>query len=402
MLSFYSAHSDAVNSYKAGLAVASSALPKTVAAGDVKQIIFHVSSGHKIAEVVRAFHDVYPQAEVVGCTVCGLSSNDYVSEAIRCLAATFITGSADEISCISKQGITPDNSTEIAQQAAKVLFKQMPNAKFVMALGPGFSINSTDVITGIENVFGTDIVVCGGLAGASGKGAPVAIHNDISSEQLLTLIAFDDETLAVEQVSHHGMSIDEDYNFTVTKAQGNCVLELDNKPAWPTLLASLDLPMDMTPIETIPVMALGTKLSAQEQLAYHNTCRLYAPFELSDDGQACYFQNEIAEGTQLFSCQRDEPFIFSGLSHQLEKLKTQIAGREIVSVFQTDCVARGYKQQSEISKVEITELMQTALLTSTHFAWLGMYGFGEYGRLNGKNMFHNYTTTLTAFVRKSR
>jgi hypothetical protein len=32
--------------------------------------------------------------------------------------------------------------------------------------------------------------------------------------------------------------------------------------------------------------------------------------------------------------------------------------------------------------------------------WLGVYGFAEFGMLNGRNRFHNYTTTLSAIVEK--
>ena len=32
-------------------------------------------------------------------------------------------------------------------------------------------------------------------------------------------------------------------------------------------------------------------------------------------------------------------------------------------------------------------------------AWLGMYGFGEFARLGGKNTYHNYTTALYVITR---
>jgi len=31
--------------------------------------------------------------------------------------------------------------------------------------------------------------------------------------------------------------------------------------------------------------------------------------------------------------------------------------------------------------------------------WLGMYGFGEFARLGGKNTYHNYTTALYVIYR---
>jgi small ligand-binding sensory domain FIST len=33
--------------------------------------------------------------------------------------------------------------------------------------------------------------------------------------------------------------------------------------------------------------------------------------------------------------------------------------------------------------------------------WLGMYGFGEFTQLAGRNFFHNYTTSIYCLTRRS-
>jgi small ligand-binding sensory domain FIST len=44
--------------------------------------------------------------------------------------------------------------------------------------------------------------------------------------------------------------------------------------------------------------------------------------------------------------------------------------------------------------------MQTPLFGGAAVGpWLGMYGFGEFARLGGRNQFHNYTTALYVITR---
>ena len=68
--------------------------------------------------------------------------------------------------------------------------------------------------------------------------------------------------------------------------------------------------------------------------------------------------------------------------------------RKIVAVFHADCGARGRLTLDRIAKDEIVREMQRPLFGDATGPWLGMYGFGEFARLGGKNEFHNYTTAL--------
>jgi hypothetical protein len=51
-------------------------------------------------------------------------------------------------------------------------------------------------------------------------------------------------------------------------------------------------------------------------------------------------------------------------------------------------------------KDEIIAMMQNAFQNEGETPpWLGMYGFGEFCPLCGKNMFHTYTTSLLVLYR---
>ena len=53
-------------------------------------------------------------------------------------------------------------------------------------------------------------------------------------------------------------------------------------------------------------------------------------------------------------------------------------------------------------KDEIIAMMQSSLSNDGEVPpWLGMYGFGEYARLDGKNAYHNYSTALMVLYREA-
>jgi small ligand-binding sensory domain FIST len=84
------------------------------------------------------------------------------------------------------------------------------------------------------------------------------------------------------------------------------------------------------------------------------------------------------------------------MKHLVEK----IGDKEVVSVFHTDCAARGRALFNKILKDEIIHKMQFPVTKDKQIPWLGMYGYGEFTLLGGKNRFHNYTTSLYVLVRK--
>ena len=85
------------------------------------------------------------------------------------------------------------------------------------------------------------------------------------------------------------------------------------------------------------------------------------------------------------------------LPHELVE---RTGGQRPVAVFQTDCGARGRLMLDRVSKEEIVADMQRPLFGAETGPWLGMYGFGEITQLGGRNMFHNYTTSLYVFTRR--
>ena len=104
-------------------------------------------------------------------------------------------------------------------------------------------------------------------------------------------------------------------------------------------------------------------------------------------------------GTRLSLMRRDEDRIFRNLDTTMGQLIGRMGGAAPVAVFQTDCGARGRLMLDRVSKEEIVANMQRPLFGDACGPWIGMYGFGEITVLGGRNVFHNYTTSLYVFFR---
>jgi small ligand-binding sensory domain FIST len=84
----------------------------------------------------------------------------------------------------------------------------------------------------------------------------------------------------------------------------------------------------------------------------------------------------------------------------MRRLETMVDGREIVVVFHVDCLARGRLTFDKVSKDEIIAKLQKPLIGDRDVPWLGLYGYGEYCPLAGRNSLHTFTTSLFPVVRR--
>ena len=113
-----------------------------------------------------------------------------------------------------------------------------------------------------------------------------------------------------------------------------------------------------------------------------------------------YYATNCPVGTELWLTTRDEELIFREMDRIVQEMNKRANGKKPVAVFHADCLARGRFLFDRIIKEELVNRMQYPFFTDGECPpWLGMYGFGEFARLGGKNTYHNYTTALYVIYR---
>lgn len=398
MLSFHSASVRSVNSERAiaeCLDVAfEGAIPQ-----DCRCVIINATLGHRLGKLSAAVKKQLPDTIVVGSSCSGVIGREGVGESMNEVAIMAICGPKEECAVASVREIYGSNAYEKGLELANSLYAQVPKASSLYLLCPGIDIANDLVLKAFSEVYGESLTIFGGISSDNMRGLiNHQCHDEIESEHDAWAIGFADPTLHSITRATHGFST---YGnpLVVTKASGNRIIEFDGKPAWPEYLERLALPKEATGGDSIPIGALGEMLPAALAEEYGNTHILRVITKYDDDG-TMYYPVTCQEGLQLWLTVRDEELIFSEQRRALEYMRQQIAGKTSIAVFQTDCLARGRYLFNKVVKDEIIAMIQGALASQQGTPpWLGMYGFGEYAKLGGKNTYHNYSTALLALYR---
>ena len=173
-----------------------------------------------------------------------------------------------EVAAVFRDGLDRTNGKEIAIDAAKELRDTLDGVTSIAVFTAGFDVTGDDVIAGIEEVFGPDVALVGGIAADNGKArGSFQFHGESVTEHGLILIGMADTSLELLWVAHHG-SIPIGEPFEVTASEWGHVKEFGGKPAWPQVMERLGLPVDTPTDETIALAGMGIELPGSEQDEY--------------------------------------------------------------------------------------------------------------------------------------
>jgi hypothetical protein len=364
---------------------------------DIDVMLIHTTVGHNFKEMLDVAAAQCPNATVVGCTGSGVIHSEGVSEAMRAMAIMTIQG--PEVAAVFRDGLDRTNGREIAIDAAKELRDRLGDVTGIAVFTAGFDVTGDEVIAGIEEIFGPDVALIGGIAADNGKArGSFQFHGQSVTEHGVILIGMADKSLELLWIAHHGSSpIGEP--FEVTDAQWGHVKAFGGEPAWPQIMERLGLPVDTPNDETIALAGMGIELPGSEQSEYDNSHIMRVPLQTDDEG-GFFLPTNIPIGTKLSLMQRDEEKIFEGVDKMMSRLNDKVDGREIVAVFHADCMARGRYTLYRVLKDEIITKMQYPLVQDSEVPWLGLYGYSEFCPLGGKNQFHSYTSSIFPLVRR--
>jgi hypothetical protein len=297
-------------------------------------------------------------------------------------------------------GLFGNTSFDKGVELARQLQKAPKPVRMVYLLASGIDIANDRVIAGIESVLGPEVTIFGATSSDQMKG--VATFQAVDGQRYqhgAFAVGIWDPSLEVDTHATHGFVAAGD-PLTVTRTQGNRIVEIDGKPAWPEFLRRLGLEDGASEGDTIPIGALAERLSPALAKEYGNDHILRVVTHHTDDGHIIY-ATDSAAGAQLWLTERDEERIFSDMDRMLKVMRHGREGQQPVAVFQADCLARGRRLFNRVIKEELVHRMQQPFAHDGDVPpWFGMYGFGEYARLGGRNTYHNYTTALAALYRK--
>lgn len=394
MLSFSSASTRMVNTRRGVLECMEVAMGNRAHEADL--IILHASIGHDFKEMIDQAKELAPNARILAASCCGVVGKEGVSESMKDIALMAVSG--QEIAISSVSDINGSNSYEQALKMAKELHAQSAQINMIYFLGSGIDIANDQCIAAFESVFGESVTIFGATSSDNMKGfVSYQAIDDQVYEHGAYAVGFYDTSLSIDTQATHGfVAVGEP--MVVTKSSGHIIHELNGKPAWEEYLHRLGLPDTANCGDSIPIGALGEKLSEELAKEYGNDHILRVVTK--HEGADMYYATTVAEGTKLWLTKRDEDLIFSEMDRMVDQMVERSNGKTPVAVFHADCLARGRFLFNRIIKEELVSKMQYPFYVNGECPpWLGMYGFGEFARLGGTNTYHNYTTALYVVYR---
>jgi hypothetical protein len=361
--------------------------------------------GHKLDKVASAIRARVPSASVLGSSCGGIVGREGAGESMTHIAVMTVEGSSDEFAWSAAEDFHAGNARERGLKLAKALRDKLPNARIVYLLSPGLDSRNDELLASFHDVFGKDIVIFGGASSDNYKGLITSQYiGDKACADGVWAAGFADGALKAAARATHGFNVYGD-PMTVTKADRNIIVELDGQPAWLTYRRRFG-EISTEDVKTALVSG-GLAIELDPVLAkdYGNKHILRMGLPQEDTG-AIRLSVSVKEGDRFYLTTRDEDLIFSEQKKALEALRGDIAansgdgGLRPVAVFQTDCLLRGRTLFDKVMKDEIITMMHNAFLRDGETPpWLGMYGFGEFCPLGGRNLFHTYTTSLLVLYR---
>ncbi len=399
MLEFWSAGNETVNSKKA-MQACLDASPFDQARAEKELLLVHTTMGHNFDELIETAKERNPNIEVIGCTGCGVIGADrFVSEKIRALAVMGIRGNADEVVTSYTDKLNFGNSFEESLAVAKSLKAQNSGINMILLFGSFLDLVVDQAFEAFEQVFGAQMPVFGWTSTDNLKA--IKSNQFIDGKILehgLIAVGFADPSLKVTMGVHHG-NVCVGEPFVVTRVEHNQILEFDGQPAWPFIMERMNLPVDTTFEEALRVVCFAARLPDSLHEEYANEHVLYVPVGTDKKKDSFDMAVTIEEGTQMWLTQRAEEKMFDGLDHMLSGLVDRLEESPPVAVLHSDCAARGRMSFDQIGKSEIISRMQAPLCAESSVPWLGLYGYGEFTQLGGRNRFHNQTTSLYVLTR---
>jgi hypothetical protein len=396
MLDFRSANVRSVNPERAVLEALELAFGTTTPTCDL--VLVNTGMGHDLAVLSRAISAQCPKARVLAASCAGVVGREGPGESIHDIAIMGITGEGFTVSHVD--GLYGDSSFAKGAELARGLQQSPQPVRMIYLLASGIDIANDQLIAGIESILGPNVVIFGATSSDQMQGIATFQAIDGQKHQHGAFaVGIWDPTLEVETQATHGF-VASGEPLNVTRAEGNRIMELNGRPAWPEFLRQLGLDEGASEGDTIPIGALAERLPPELAKEYGNDHILRVVTHHTDDGHLVYATNGV-RGTDLWLTVRDEERIFDDMDRMLRAMLERHPGRHPIAVFQADCLARGRRLFNRVMKEELVHRMQQPFAQDGLVPpWFGMYGFGEYAHLGGRNTYHNYTTALAAIYRR--
>jgi hypothetical protein len=322
----------------------------------------------------------HPNAIVLGCSTGGeIHGCDVLDETISATAIRF-----DRTKLIAAEAELAQDSFEAGQKIGRTLAR--PGLKALFVLSDGTRTNGSDLVRGLRDTVGPDVVLAGGLAGdGSNFGTTYVGLNAVPMPGKVAAIGLYGDKLHVGHGSSGGWDVFGPER-RITSSKANVLYELDGKPALdlykrylgPEEAARLPGSALLFPLRIYPA-------DKPEQAVVRTVVGV------DEDARTMTFAGDMPEGHRAQLMRGNFDRLIQGAAHAAEQAHGKGAGERVAIL--VSCIGRKLLLGQRIH--EEVEAVHHVLGEATHLA--GFYSYGEVSphEVTGCAELHNQTMTIT-------
>jgi hypothetical protein len=341
---------------------------------------------------------------IVGCSAQGVVANGQLTEEGYGLGVMGFGGSELVAVSACERDIC-ENTFEKGRSLATKLKSQIEQEPRLVGMlyDASCGTNVQEMLAGMRSV--VDCPFIGGGASLS-WGLPVSTFQYFDTQALQrSLVAFalagpfDTEIGVCHGTSPTGVVM------TVTRAEGNRILELDGRPAAEVFRdATGHVQGEILQQEHLVSWAIAVERMVTVNGAHGPEQRpayfIRAANGINYETGAVSVQAGFPEGTRVAFHHRTIDAVLNGTKIMAEELEARIQGRKPWAMLGFEC--RGRTVPFLGTQLAMSENADLGAKLGSSIPWLGMLAWGEIANLGNEPAFHNYTYPLAVLVEREQ
>jgi hypothetical protein len=351
---------------------------------DTLVIVFGAPQLEELQEPLNRLVAAYGRSHVIGCSTAGeIFGTELTDNSLSVAVARFDHGT--RVATAAASVASQDESFAAGESIARQL--QDPSLRGVLLFSDGLNVNGSELVRGLNLVLPNDVVVTGGLAGDGSRFQRTwVMHEGAARSNMVCAAGLYGDHVTIGHGSKGGWD-----NFgperTVTRSQGNVLVELDGRPAlelYKEYLGELASGLPATGL----LFPLALRANATDEKSLVRTI-----LAVDEASQSMTFAGDMPEGSLARLMRANFDRLIDGASEAATLAGARHVGNRAETLaIAISCVGRrlvlGERAEEEI------EATLDGLPGGTQ--QIGFYSYGEISPYAlGSCDLHNQTMTLT-------
>jgi hypothetical protein len=388
----YSCLSQETDSVRAG-AIAGRNIREAFGDEPLAAVLVYATVNHDQAALLRAVREeLGPDVLVVGCSTQGVMSTGAVVEGGFAVGAMGLGGDSLKVAAACQHAIQTDGVTKGRNlgRDVKARLGEAPQL-VVLVYDPLCGVDVEQLLQGLRDEVSAPLI--GGAA--SQTSGPLATTYQYLGERAFTQTAVA-LGLAGPFTAELGVcfgTVPMGVVMTLTRSDGNRLLELDGRPALDVWRETVGLEED-APIhqDHTAALAMGIERTVMRDGLAENAYLIRSAFGLDRDTKAIIVQAAIPEGTRVLFHHRTVQVVKDGTVAMGKSLAARLGDRPPWAVLGFECGARTAPFLGRADTLEENLALQE--MVAPRSPWLGMMPWGEIAPVGDEPAFHNYAYPL--------